>query len=905
MPSKPQTPDLHTTCRTSEGGSPQCSRAGLCKTVEIRGASLESIVLSRQQGTPYRRPDELKHYPIMILLESPDFKDDRVGALGYSKTLNKVIDIVQQAGIHLSDVFLTTYVRCKTKHKPGALEKKACAGHTLYEMSKVMPKVIVTMGKGPLHLFKMDKGPLGKIRGQIYRHNIVTLDKFLGKTTFWRVVPTYDPNMFYHNPDHKLIDLLMRDFRLAKRVSEGDCTAPDEFNVPHFICEKPEHVDLLANELNNSKIFSIDTESRSLPWMTEPMTCASITYRSQIDGPDGLTVNMKDGLVTAILPLYKHNPNVIFDVTEIPKNEWPWKLMPHWSTMPEHTFNNVALMMGGRKGIDQLKKLKPAFENPKIDKIIFNAKYDMCVLRRTAGIKVKGFIYDPMMMHHILLEYWPHDLEYLADIEFATGDYSGGLNSLVEKSDTKLYDEVPDYLLWPYTACDSFCSYKLAQVYTQRLKQKPHLWNLYVNETQRAIHTLGKAEWFGTKIDEEMLDLLYEDFNHEKEELRSKIELLTFPGFNPASTAQLVQVIKDAGHEDKIKDKKNKSGYCTDKERMAHLANEMEVAEHIVDFRNRQKMISTFLEYPKNEMVNGRIHVSFRLHGTETGRISCTFLHQLPRVDKRRKRNLRDMIVAPDGYQIVYMDYSQIELRLLAIIANDEEMLRLFQEGADVHIATAAAILDIDDKDVTPFNRQALGKKVNFGLAYGSEGHNLVRTGEWEDETGKRHPVTWAMLERGMQRFRSRFPGIMDYIDNVPDQARLHGGIIWTPFGRERRMGAQLNDENEGTRKHAERELLNFSIQSPAGGIMIRTFNMVDDKLTGWIDSGRMAEDDVYLFMTVHDSGLWYVRDKYVDWFQKQVKTIAERSIPELDNYSFPVDIGVGRSWTEAEANAH
>ena len=192
------------------------------------------------------------------------------------------------------------------------------------------------------------------------------------------------------------------------------------------------------------------------------------------------------------------------------------------------------------------------------------------------------------------------------------------------------------------------------------------------------------------------------------------------------------------------------------------------------------------------------------------------------------------------------------------------------------------------------------GKGVNFGLAYGSEGHNLVKTVTWKDENGKEHPLTWDLLNDGMISFKRRFHGMMDYLASIPDIARAQGGVYCTPFGRERRMGNKLNDKNKGIRKAAEREIVNFSIQSVAGAITIRTLNIIHDWILQWRANGLPIED-LWLLNTVHDSGAWNVVDDKIMFFARSLEKAATRPIPELKNYEFPCDIGVGKSLTACE----
>jgi DNA polymerase-1 len=352
------------------------------------------------------------------------------------------------------------------------------------------------------------------------------------------------------------------------------------------------------------------------------------------------------------------------------------------------------------------------------------------------------------------------------------------------------------------------------------------------------------------------------------------------------------------------------NGYNTSKEILLDLKTKdgEKVAGWILDYRTNRKILSTYLERASTDIdFDGRIRYSF-FQLTSSARLSCRFLHQIPRTDESRVRAnlpvLRDMFIAREGYTYLYMDYSQIELRVLAILAQDKTMTEMFLRGEDIHKATAACLLGCKPEEVVKYNR-SLGKAVNFGLAYGSKGSQLVKKGDWIDDQGVKQPVTWEMLNRGLENFKRLFPGITQYLEDTPMVARVQGGTLRTVFGRERRLGSQLNVGNDGKREAAEREAVNFTIQSTASAITLRTAILIDKLLQHYIEAGQLAEDDIVMVNTVHDSLAYEVKNEFLGWFQGALKQIAERPIPELQNHKFPCDMGTGRSWTTAELDAH
>ena len=162
--------------------------------------------------------------------------------------------------------------------------------------------------------------------------------------------------------------------------------------------------------------------------------------------------------------------------------------------------------------------------------------------------------------------------------------------------------------------------------------------------------------------------------------------------------------------------------------------------------------------------------------------------------------------------------------------------------------------------------------------------------------------MTWEIFTKGMENFKRQFSGLAAYLVDTPETARMYQGMLRTPFGRERRLGARLNAGNQGSREAAEREIVNFSIQSTAGAITLRTMILVRNLIQECISKGWIKKYDINLINTVHDSIAYEVKEELVDWFIDNLMKIAERPIPELNNNIFTAKIGTGPNWTIAEA---
>jgi DNA polymerase-1 len=356
------------------------------------------------------------------------------------------------------------------------------------------------------------------------------------------------------------------------------------------------------------------------------------------------------------------------------------------------------------------------------------------------------------------------------------------------------------------------------------------------------------------------------------------------------------------GYADSIRDEKNSSGYSTDKNALSILSNDLPFAGNILEYRTVNKLLKTYVTRALTDLdEDGRLRYSFMIHGTKTSRLSCSFLHQLPRTNEIA--DLRAMLIADDAFDYTYLDFSQIELRIMAVCSKDQVMLDLFNSGADIHKSTAAAALGLPLDSVSDFNRQ-VGKAVNFGIIFGSEGYQLVGKLEYEDLEGKRKKLDFKTIQLFIARTKKHFYKMAEYCDNVPLIAMENGGTVVSVFGRRRRLGTMLNDYRDGIRKHAEREAVNFTIQGPAFSITARTIVEVKKYLDSLIAEGKLKPGDIRLLNSVHDSIAYETKKNLTKWFRGVLRTIAERPIPELDNYSFPCNIGVGDSWSSAELNA-
>jgi len=842
----------------------------------MRGTSLANVKRMQQDGfSP--KPLQLPlagQFDVMIIAESPGRLEESVRVPMQDEAGELLVSFCDKAGLDFDRVYVTYMVKCNPpRPKATVKEVNLCREAQLFpEIKAVDPKVVVLLGNLSLRAFNLHNlGSMNTIHGQVFQRALPG-----DPSKEYNVIPTFNPSMFIYRPNPRLQQRVTQDYHNARMLLTGE-KFDERKDTGWTLCDTVDKVAWLVDQMKDQEKIACDTESCALPWSKEEMLCASFCWGY----PNK----------TAIVPFLMHQRKKavskddmvsVFDRTDLPKVR---------------------------------SLLASILENEKIQKIFHNFKYDANVWRKWQGIRVKGFIRDTMVFHHLQHEEGSHKLEDLADEEFSYGDYSSGIRAItgVGKKLLKKYNCVPDETFWPYAATDAECCWRLDEIYSKRFEAKMHLWNVYLEESEPLLHALVKAEWHGHKLDTTIIPKLMLEYDGQQKKLLNDMKAITHPDFKPLSPTQVKDALIDMGLEDKIKDPKAASGYRTDKNVLADLRENVPLADMILDYRANRKIISTYLDNAAKEMDDdGRIrHSWFPL--TVTGRLSCRFFHQIPKADKNRIQAglpvLRDMFIVEPGYTMVYADYSQVELRILAIESGDTEMLRIMNDPTqDLHAATTYEFLqkvwpgyteDMARQDKN--NRSEVGKRINFGLAYGSVGHALVKTGKWIDWNGKERPFTWDMLNEGMARWKRRFQGCGQYLEDVPANARQNGGIVYNCFYRERRLGGRLSLADKFKRGEAEREAVNFPIQSAAGAITNRTIGMVDRILDGFIADGNLTEDDVRLINTVHDSVAYEVRDSHVDWFKAVLKQIGERPIPELGNQCFIMDIGTGQTWTEAE----
>jgi len=525
-----------------------------------------------------------------------------------------------------------------------------------------------------------------------------------------------------------------------------------------------------------------------------------------------------------------------------------------------------------------LGALKPILEDPTRPKVGQHGKYDINVLSHY-GIALRGLAHDTMLESYVFnATATRHDMDSLAS------RYLGYTTIKYEQVAGKGAKQIP----FSQVDCDTACRYaaedaditlRLHEALWPKLEAEPSLRNVYADIEIPLVPVLAKMERTGVLIDANVLRLQSQQLGKRMVELQKQAYASAGHDFNMDSPKQLQAVLFDElGLAAKIKTPTGQPS--TNEEALEAIADTHELPRLILEYRGLAKLRSTYTDKLAG-IVNprtGRVHTSYHQGAVATGRISSSDpnLQNIP-VRTEEGRRIRQAFIAPEGWRIVAADYSQIELRIMAHLSNDEGLVRAFREGGDVHRATAAEVFGVTPDEVTANQRRA-AKAINFGLMYGMSAFGLARQlgvdrGEASDYMG---------------RYFSRYPGVRAFMDATREQAH-RDGFVQTLFGR-RLYLENLKSRNQAFRAGAERAAINAPMQGTAADIIKRAMIAV----AAWIE----PRDDVRLLMQVHDELVFEVREDAVDairaGIEEHMTGAAQLSVP------LQVDIGVGANWDEA-----
>jgi len=521
-----------------------------------------------------------------------------------------------------------------------------------------------------------------------------------------------------------------------------------------------------------------------------------------------------------------------------------------------------------------LQALSEFFEAEWVAKTGHNLKYDIMILAKD-GVHVRGPLYDTMVASYLINPNKPnHSLAELA-LEYLSYRKKTFVEVIRKRAS---FSEVPLEEAVIYSGDDASLSLELKELLFNKLRENG-LEDLYLNIEMPLIYVLAGMETEGLKIDVLKLKGISTELDKELDALKRRIFFLAGEEFNINSPKQLGAVLfQSLGLQP---GKKTKTGFSTEMSVLEDLAESHELPREILNYRSFHKLKTTYIDVlpalinPKT----GRIHTSFNQTVTATGRLSSSEpnLQNIP-IKGEWGRRIRETFIAEENNLLLSADYSQIELRILAHLSNDEGLISAFRSGLDIHARTASEIFGVPiDKVSTEIRR--IAKTVNFGVIYGISPFGLSETLSISREDAKKY----------IEQYFNRHPGVQSYIEKCLAKAK-HDGYVSTLFGR-RRAVPEIRSKNISTRQLGERLAINSPIQGTAADVIKIAMINIAKKL-------RSSNLETRLILQVHDELLFELPGKELEAVMDIVKPEMEGVMPL--SVPLSVSISYGKNWAEA-----
>ncbi|HFD86322.1 MAG TPA: DNA polymerase I [Gammaproteobacteria bacterium] len=610
----------------------------------------------------------------------------------------------------------------------------------------------------------------------------------------------------------------------------SDSTQADDSGRDYKAIVSSEEFDTLLSQLQAAELFAFDTETTSLDSMRAEVV--------------GLSFATQTG-EAVYLPVAHDYPDA------------PEQLDRDWV----------------------LKQLKPLLEDPASAKVGHNLKYDKNVLANH-GISLNGIRHDTMLESYVLNSISSrHDLDTLSEKHL--GHENIHFVDVAGKGARQLtFSQVNLAVATPYAAEDADICLQLHQHLWPQLGEIPSLQQLYEDIEIPLIPVLSRIERNGVHVDAAALRRQSQELAERMAELEQEAFDAAGHPFNLGSPKQLQAVFFEELGLPVIR-KTPKGQPSTAEDVLQELALTYDLPKLILEHRGLAKLKSTYTDkLPKQiNPQTGRVHTSYHQAVTSTGRLSSTDpnLQNIP-VRNEAGRRIRQAFSAPEGKRILAVDYSQIELRIMAHLSGDEGLLKAFAEGRDIHAATAAEVFGGTIEEVKPEDRRA-AKAINFGLIYGMSAFGLA----------KQLGIQRNEAQEYIDLYFQRYPGVQHYMESTRELAHQQG-YVETVFGR-RLYLPDINSRNGQRRQYAERTAINAPMQGTAADII----KIAMIKVHQWLEK---ADTDAMMIMQVHDELVFEVAAAEVESLAVEISRLMESSA-EL-RVPLVAEAGIGKNWDEA-----
>ncbi|MEG1032344.1 MAG: DNA polymerase I, partial [Acinetobacter sp.] len=522
-----------------------------------------------------------------------------------------------------------------------------------------------------------------------------------------------------------------------------------------------------------------------------------------------------------------------------------------------------------------LSQIKPILENASVDKIGHHLKYDAHILQNH-GIELQGWYFDTMLASYVVNSVATrHGMDDVARLYLShlTTTYEQVAGKGVKQ---KTFNQIEIETAAHYAAEDAHVTYRLYEVLSEKLKASPELDSILHKIEMPVARVLTHMEENGIELDLKFLDQLSVEFSNTIQNLEQQVIELAGEPFNVSSPKQVGEILFEKLG---IKGgKKTSTGQYSTSESILEKIDHP-ISALILEYRGLSKLKSTYTDGLQKQANNNsaRVHTSYHQALTATGRLSSTDpnLQNIP-IRAEIGRQIRKAFVAPEGRVLLAADYSQIELRLMAHLSQDEALVHAFQHGQDVHRRTAAEVLGIELEDVTHDQRRQ-AKAVNFGLLYGMSEFGLIRQLGFSREESQNY----------IKQYFHRYPGIYEYMQRTR-QIASEQGFVETILGR-RLYTPDIDARNMMVRKAAERAAINAPLQGSAADIIKIAMIEVDKML---------PKDQAKMLLQVHDELVFEVDADLADELAPKLadimQSVVKLSVPLI------VEVGKGNNWDEA-----
>ena len=526
-------------------------------------------------------------------------------------------------------------------------------------------------------------------------------------------------------------------------------------------------------------------------------------------------------------------------------------------------------------------KFKPFFESETIEKIGQNIKYDLKILSHY-DIQIKGKLFDTMIAHYLINPDMRHNMDILSETYLKYSPKS--IETLIGKKgkNQKSMRDVDLEEIKEYAAEDADITFQLKQNFSPIL-EKAETKKLFDDIEIPLIPVLAAMEMEGINLDVDFLKVMSVDMQKEIDTFEQKIYETAGEKFNLASPKQLGEILFDKMKIGGAKQKKTKTGqYATGEEVLSYLANENEIVKDIMEWRQMVKLKSTYIDALPTQVdkKTGRVHTDYMQTVAATGRLSSNNpnLQNIPIRSVRGQQIRKAFIARDENYTLLSADYSQIELRIIASLSGEENMILAFKNNEDIHKSTAAKVFNVPLEEVTKEQRSN-AKTVNFGIIYGVSAFGL------SNQTSLSRKESADLIDA----YYKTYPKLKSYMQDQVDFAR-ENGYVQTVLGR-RRYLKDINSANMMVKSGAERNAVNAPIQGSAADIIKIAMINIYKKLSSENWKSKML-------LQVHDELVFDVHNSELEKIQPMIKYEMENAF-KMD-VPLDVELGMGKNWLEA-----